>query len=205
MRSIPLAALLSTAAFSAQALSLSYTGGFEVDNEVKLLSFVIPTASNVTLRTWSYAGGIMADGAEITAGGFDPSLFLFDSTGMLIAENGDGGAAVAPDPVTGERFDSYLTIATLAAGSYTLAIAQYDNAPNGNNLSGGFSETDTAFTAGYDCSNGMFCDTEGTNRTPFWAVDIVGTEVAAVPLPATLPMTLAGAGILGLAARRRRG
>lgn len=208
MRSIPLAALLSMAAFSAQAVSLSYTGSLDVDNDVKLLRFVVGAASGVTLRTWSYAGGTMADGANIAAGGFDPSLFLFDSAGLLVAENGDGDAAVPPDPVTGERYDSYLSIASLATGIYTLAIAQYDNAPNGNDLFGGFSETDPYFTEGYGCSNGIFCDTEGANRTRYWALDIIGDEVSAlpeVPLPATLPMALAGAGALGLAARRRRG
>ncbi len=207
MRPLTLAGALSVAALSAQAATLSYTGNLASDNDVQLLSFTVGANSDVTLITFSYAGGDMADGTEVDDGGFDPTLFLFDSTGALIAQNSDGNAKVPVDPASGERYDSYLSVLDLSAGEYTVAITQYDNEAKEGTLSGGFSETDPFFTAKFGCSNGQFCSYDGYNRTSFWALDIQAVErvVPAVPLPASLPLALAGFGAFGLAARRRKG
>lgn len=208
LKALSLSILLSTVAFSAQALNFSFTGNFSADDDVQLFEFTVGGASDIVLRSYSYAGGTMADGTVIAAGGFDPILALFDSTGALIDQQ-DDGTDVPADPVTGSLYDTNLTVSGLAAGKYIVAIMQYDNFPVGTLLTDGFERSDPTFTAEYDCTNKMFCDVDGYNRSSFWAFDILNVEAAStsapVPLPATLPLALAGFGALGLAARRRKG
>src|SRR6202051_258697 len=79
----------------------SFIGAFAQDDERRQFTFTLSQPGNVLIRTWSYAGGANSTGARIEAGGFDPSLSLFDSTGLLLAANRDGGCSkVAADPVT---------------------------------------------------------------------------------------------------------
>ncbi len=78
---------------SAQAANVSFTGSFATDDAVQLFNFSVGAPSSVTLRTYSYAGGVQANGNVVSAGGFDPILALFNSTGHLITQNDDGGAA----------------------------------------------------------------------------------------------------------------
>jgi hypothetical protein len=193
----------------------SFTGSFAADNDVQLFNFVVGAPSNVTLLTYSYAGGTNSAGALIPSGGFDPILALFDSSGLLINQNDDGGSANVPaDPVTGAFFDTFLA-AALAAGNYTVAVMQYNNFANGPTLADGFVRdgAGNAFFTGpaYGCSNGQFCDVTGANRTNAWAFDILGvesaSEVSPVPVPAALPLFAGGLGGLGLMGwwRRRSG
>jgi hypothetical protein len=71
------------------------------------------------------------------------------------------------------------------AGTYTVAISQFDNFAVGPNLSNGFLQSNPNFTAIY-CSNGQFCDVTGNNRTSAWAFDILNVDTAAVPEPMTI-------------------
>lgn len=209
MKALSLSILLSTVAFSAQALNFSFTGNFSDDDDVQLFEFTIGSDSDITLRSYSYAGGTMADGTVIASGGFDPILALFDGAGNLIAQYDDGPETVPADLVTNNQFDTNLIVYGLTAGTYFAAIMQYDNFPLGMSLSDGFDQSDPHFTAQYNCSNGWFCDVDGNNRSNFWAFDILDVDAASistpVPLPATLPLALAGIGAFGLAARRRKG
>jgi len=96
--------------------------------------------STVTLLTYSYAEYTNATGQTIARGGFDPILYVFNSTGMLMGVNNDGSPPQIPaDSVTGQYADSYLQLA-LNGGNYEVGISQYDNFPNGPNLSDGFEE-----------------------------------------------------------------
>ena len=207
-------AALAAMAVSAQADSFSFTGALAVDDEVQLFDFAVGAESTVQLRSFSYGGGTQADGNVVSAGGFDPILALFDSTGMLIDQNDDAdGPPVLPD--NGNYFDVYLE-ALLSPGSYRVAVSQYDNFANGPDLSDGFLRAGEGdFTgADFDCSNGSFCDVDGDNRTSAWAFDILGVDNAVVvpptpgpspvPLPATLPLLAAAMGLFGAATRRRR-
>jgi hypothetical protein len=191
------------------ASDFSFTGTFNQDDDVQLFNFTVAAASNVTLLTQSYAGGTQADGNVVSAGGFDPILAVFDSTGLLIGSNDDGSFPdVGIDPVTGVEFDTFLQLA-LGIGDYTVAVSQFNNFANGPNLSDGFLQTGNgSFTAGSGCSNGQFCDVTGDNRTNAWAFDILNVEDATIPpngdLPEPSTMLLFGSGLAGFAAWRYR-
>lgn len=121
----------------ALADNFSFTGTFAADDDVQLFNFTVGASSTVTMITKSYAGGTLADGTVISAGGFDPILSLFDSTGSLIGANDDGSFDVGIDPVTGRRFDTFLQL-VLATGDYMVAVSQFNNFVIGTNLSNGF-------------------------------------------------------------------
>jgi hypothetical protein len=198
--------------------SFSFTGSFNVDNDVQLFSFTLASPSSVTLETWSYAGGTNAAGMVIPAGGFDPIVSLFSGSGGFIASN-DDGVGVATDPTTGKAFDSLLT-QSLAAGTYIVALTQFDNFANadpnvggdGGNLSEGWFEAGNPnFTLAFaePGSTGFFWDVTPAERTGNWALDIDGVDsaglIASVPEPSGL--VLAGTGgvtLLGFYGFRRR-
>ncbi|URD62152.1 DVUA0089 family protein [Sphingomonas sp. KRR8] len=186
-------ALFSTPAMAADQ---SFTGTLSDPNQVLLFNFTVGSPSNVTLRTWSYAGGVNAAGATIARGGFDPILALFDSTGAIINQNDDGGSNVAADAVTGQRYDTFLT-ALLNPGTYTVSVMAFSNFATGPNLSNGFS------------GGGSFTDVTGNRRTNAWAFDVLNvasvTQVGgAVPEPGTWALMLIGFGAVGWSMRHRR-
>ena len=89
----------------------SYTGRFAADDDKRLIYFSLTQSGPVTLRTWSYAGGVNAAGTTIPQGGFDPTISVFDAQGNLVAYNRDGGCGtVAADSATSFCWDSFLTL-----------------------------------------------------------------------------------------------
>ena len=210
-RTLTLVALvmLTLSVSGAYATDYSFTGNFTYDNDVQLFNFSVGTTSTVTLRTWSYAGGVNAAGQTIARDGFDPILAVFDSTGAYINQNDDGGSLVAADSVTNAHYDTYLSVGTLAAGNYEVAIMQYNNFADGPNLSNGFahSAADTNFTAALTGNtSGYFWDVTDHERDGHWAFDIDGVNEATqnnnVPEPTT--MLLLGLGLMGVAGIRRK-
>ncbi len=192
----------------ALADNFSFTGTFAADDDVQLFNFTVGASSTVTMITKSYAGGTLADGTVISAGGFDPILSLFDSTGSLIGANDDGSFDVGIDPVTGRRFDTFLQL-VLATGDYMVAVSQFNNFVIGTNLSNGFQQTgDPTFTSSFGCSNGQFCDVTGDNRTNAWAFDVLNVNSASTPggpaIPEPSTILLFGSGLAGLIGWRLR-
>jgi hypothetical protein len=187
------------------ASSFSFTGSFTTDDQLQQFSFNLAAPATVTTVTFSYAGGTNQLANIIPAGGFDPWLSIFDSSGNLLASV-DNGSGLPADPVTGASFDSLIS-ESLAAGSYTLVLSQSDNQPFDTSLSDGFTRSGQPdFTAMFGCSNGVFCDVNADNRTPNWAVDIdnvtsASLTGAAAPEPGT--MILSAAAIAGLLLFRR--
>lgn len=215
-------AAVFTAAIScsavAQAANVSFTGMFTQDDNVQLVSFSLGAATDVTIRTWSYAGGINAAGNVIAAGGFDPVLALFSPTGALLTQN-DDGLGVDIDLSTFGSYDALIT-RMLQPGSYTVSLAQSSNFARGPNLSDGFSRAGEGnFTGGaaYEAACAgvtQFCDVSGISpgnmRTGQWALDLLGVQTAAllgptvIPVPAALPLLAAGLGMFGIFFGRRR-
>ncbi|MDD5035530.1 MAG: DVUA0089 family protein [Methylococcaceae bacterium] len=180
-----------------EAPALAFSGTFSSDDQYQFLSFKADGTSQITLETTGYA-----------AGGFDPYLTLFASSGLVLKEN-DDGATNAPD--------SYIK-GVLAAGTYWLAVTEAINQSNGLYFANGFAFTRTGNFTGpdYGCSNGKFCDYLGQNRTGFWALDVTGVvsaqlessfpappapPIPTVPEPATI--ALMGLGLAGMFRTRR--
>lgn len=196
--------LLGFGLVPSHAATLSYTGNFLQDDDVQSFAFSVSAPGTVTLQTFGYAGGTNGAGSLIGSGGFDPTISLFDSSGVLLLYQDDDTPecnVVAADPVTGECFDVYLTT-TLAVGSYLAVITQFDNYANGPNLSDGFTQDGAGnFTAAFGCEPGIFCDVDADARTGAFALDIT-TPSAVVPVPAAA--WLFAGGIAALARLRRR-
>ena len=193
-------ALLLSLTIQASASDISFRGTAAGDDSVQLFTFNVASTSAITVRTYSYAGGTDSAGAVIPEGGFDPYIALFSGSGALIADN-DDAPGVPTSPVTLSAYDAFLT-QTLAAGSYTLALGQFDNFAVGPNLAAGFIETgDATFTSAFGCSNRSFCDIDGNNRTNAWAVDFLNVASATgpggpiAPVPEPVPATLLFAGL----------
>jgi hypothetical protein len=178
--------LLGVGMVPSHATTVSYTGTFLQDDDVRSFAFSVSAPGTVIVQTFGYAGGTNGAGSLIAAGGFDPTVSLFDSTGALLLYQDDDTPecnVVAADPVTGECFDVYLTT-TLAAGSYLAVITQFDNHANGPSLSDGFTQDGAGnFTAAFGCEPGIFCDVDADARTGAFALDIT-TPNAVVPVPA---------------------
>jgi uncharacterized protein (TIGR03437 family) len=175
---------------------VSYTGNFVADDDQREVFFTLSAPSSVALRTFSYAGGVNAAGTTIPAGGFDPTVSVFDSGGRLIAYNRDGGCGnVAADAVTSFCWDSFLQV-SLPAGNYTAVLTQSENLPNGPTLADSFAYNPSLCVAALVCpttdANGNFTaapaggapgfwDFFPSQRTSFYALDIVGASASAIP------------------------
>jgi hypothetical protein len=200
-----IAALLGAAllAFHASARAdLSFTGTFAEDDEVQTFPFTVVDPADVTLISYSYAGGTNANGEPISRGGFDPVLSLFDGSGVLLGVNDDGTFPdVGLDLVTGQTLDAFLRL-PLIPGSYSVAITQADNLPVGPTFGDGFTRQGQGnFTgAAFGPGSGSFFDFTGDQRTNAFAFDVL--IAAAVPEPSSAAL-LAGA-LLGMGWLRRR-
>lgn len=207
MRKFSLAALAATAAIAlaapAAATDFSFVGTLANDDEVLFFNFTVGAPSLVTLRTYSYAGGVNAAGTVIARGGFDPILSLYDSTtGVRVGQNDDGDGNVPADSVSGVHYDTYFQ-SLLAAGSYTVAVSEYNNFGPAN-LSGIFPGS----------SSVGFADVSGVANNPrdgHWAFDVLNVASATqvggggvVPEPATWGLMISGFGLTGAMLRRRR-
>ena len=116
----------------------------------------------------------------------DPYIYLFEgslgSLGALVGFNDDGGSEGFGDgSISG--LDSYLSL-DLSVGSYVLAIGNWR-----------FSESAARLGINDSMFFGLFANYEITVTTP---------DTATVPLPASVPLLIAGLGILGFAGRRKR-
>lgn len=184
------AALAALAATPAAAADFSFSGMLGDPNDVLFVDFTVAGSSTVTLRTYSYAGGTNAGGQTFAAGGFDPILALFNSAGVLIDDNDDGGCSAVPaDPVTALCYDTFLQL-DLAPGTYTVAVSQFPNFAVGPNLSDGF-ENDAV-------------DFDG--RTQAFAFDVLNVDIASggVPEPSSWALLIGGFGMAGGSLRRRQ-
>ncbi len=168
----------AVAALSATAASATtFSGTFTQDDGKAGFAFYVAAPTVLTITSTGYA-----------AGGLDPVLSLYDAAGNAVDFNDDNG--VNPD--------SQLIETTLTTGRYRVFLTQYDN----------FGPASLALPFNFEGQHnfrGGFIDYYGNQRTGFWSLDITGGFAAtAVPEAATWGMMIAGFGLVGAAARRRR-
>lgn len=207
-------AFLSLTLF-ANADNFSFTGTFQHDTDLQTFTFTLASDTpGVTLRTWSYAGGIDAAGENIAAGGFEPFLNLYFSDGTQM-NPGPGGSCMAPvnvDPVSHGCGDVYYPTTipfpggTWSAGTYIVVLSTFANFGVGNLSDGFFAEQVLGFPAGsnFTCMVGPigyqgnpptiavdqpFCDEflNNTQRTGNWELDILGVDSATQEGVAAVP------------------
>jgi uncharacterized protein (TIGR03437 family) len=155
--------LFSLTISSIPAADFSFAGNFQRDDEHRNFSVTTSKPSTLTVRTLSYAGGANASGIAVPAGGFDPTLSVFDSSGNLIAVNRDGGCdSVARDPVTAFCWDSSLSVA-VPAGAYQIVLTQADNTPQGPTIKDPFV---------YDGAGNFTADPQSPESTGFWDLSL---------------------------------
>jgi hypothetical protein len=184
-----------------------YQGTFATDDQVALFNITANTAETITIETYSYAGGTV-NSTVIPAGGFTPAAFLFDNMGdVLTLTNGSCGQ-VGADPTTTNCNDIYYQD-LLGPGTFTLALAVYNNTPVDNSVADGFvDDGDPGFTCVAAGTSGSFCDLTtafGTSRTGNYAVAITGADSVTqlgVPEPGSLFLLLAGGATIALLRRR---
>ena len=188
-----LAALsLAAAAFGAQAADTTLAGQLVYDTDVVFIDFTLASAGPVEFWTDSWKAGL----------NFDPTLSLFDSTGLLVVTGDDN-----PDPAAlhaGQGgYDSEIAL-SLAAGHYRLALSASGNDPLGATLADGFSLQGTApirldqWTQ--PSSDINFNDQKGGD----WALHLDGvTTAGVVPEPAEALLMLAGLAALATGLRRK--
>ncbi len=177
------------------AADFSFLGTFGQDDERRQFTFTLIQPATVTLRTWSYAGGINSAGTQIDAGGFDPSLSLFDSTGLLVALNRDGGCGkVAADPVTTWCWDAFLAT-PLPPGAYQLVLTESENTPRAPSMADPFVYDGAGnFTAApVTTAAAGFWDFTPDRRGNSYAVDINGVDSAELPLTPAIDALVNGA------------
>lgn len=186
--------LISTSAASAD--DFSFTGSLSDALEIQLFDVTLNNDATVSLFTYSWAGGMLADGTPVSSGGFDPIIHIFDNSGALIAFN-DDGVDVPPDPIFDSEYDSALEDLFLAAGNYTVSLSVYPNfavAADSNGV-GNIAE-------GFLCFG---CGASFESLSDEFALDILNVDsavlgsslqAATVPLPAAVWLFMGGLGIL---------
>lgn len=201
------ALLFFLAAGSGLAGTISFSGTFGQDDDVALFNITANTSESITIETYSYAGGTV-NSTVIPAGGFAPTAFLFDNLGDVFTISNGSCGQVGTDPTTGNCDDLFFQD-TLGPGTYTLALAVYNNTPVDTAVADGFVEDgNPGFTCVQAGVSGSFCDLTtalGTSRTGNYYLTITGADSAVqlspVPEPGSMFLLLSG-GALALLRRR---
>lgn len=185
------------------AANFTFSGTFVSDSAIQLFTF--QTSGGTRIRTLSYGGGSNVNSSLVLSGGFDPLLNIFLSNGDQVGSFDDsagGTPCIAGSGISAGSngcLDSYFS-GSLAAGTYTLALTQFDNLLNGSTLGDGF-------LSQHLCSSN-FCDgfDNVTARTGRWEVDIIAATsasviIAGVPEPGTVALAFGGVCLVAFSRR----
>lgn len=207
---IPLLGLLAAA--NCAASIISYKGTLATPESYFQTTATLSVAGTLTLQTYGFGGGTSAGGL-VSAGGFDPLVAVFDSTGLVIQGTSDTltnyssfegcppAGLVTIGTVPNQCGDITMSL-SLAAGTYTIVLsdaayvpwALYDASPG--NLSEGFSDLTGGYTPLQTCATSIDCNNDTSN----WALDVTTPDTTAPATNAPEPgaMGIAGLGLLGL-------
>ena len=190
------AVTVSTVNFGTISGPFTSSGTLGNQGQVLEASFSLASATNLTIYTTSYGGGMNANGTIAAAGGFMPSLVLYNSAGNYVASELPSSPIGKVDPATGLNGDAYLTMMNLAAGNYivTLSDWQVQQPITATNLSDGFVNGGSGVT---------FTDVQGNLRNGNYSLNITGPSSAAVPEPATFWLMIPALGAVVTAVRKR--
>lgn len=203
--------LLCAGVVSASPLAYSFTGGitpgdsgaFTQDDNVQYIGFTVLSFETVTIQSWGFGGGTNAASTTIPSGGFQPVLTVYDTSGGIEAQDYNGCGACNTDPATLDTWDAYISQGFLA-GTYILAITEYNNVPYGPYWLGDSNEYGNGNFTSQPGAPGPFRFQDGSQRTGDWAVDISPVDYA-YPIPEPASMALAGIGLFLFFAPRLSG
>ncbi len=210
---------------AANADTVSDTGTLASSSDVFETTLTLGTAGSVVLQTFGFGGGVNGAGKTIAAGGFDPLVGIFSGTGA--------GATVVTDAssnpyITSDVLSNYSSFMgcppastgniggplcgdismslSLAAGTYTILLADAEYLPNAVFDNGTLREGFTDLTAGafQTCNTDSFGNTTCANDTANWALDVTTSRtVTTTSEPSSL--LLLATGLAALLAARHRG
>jgi hypothetical protein len=165
-------------------ISQTYTGTLGAESgtpgSVVVEPLDLTTASSVTIFTTSYGGGTNLNGSMTSAGGLQPNVTLFDTTGFAVATE---SGMFSP---LNNSWDAYILDSDVAAGNYFLILTD-----QANQVSAAFTGFDgTAPADFYTLFTGpggsSFTDVEGNARNGNYALNVQATPLASpTPEPAT--------------------
>jgi hypothetical protein len=207
----------------------SFSGTFNLDNNIQVFEIDITVATTLTIQTFSYGGGPDFAGNAVVAGGFAPDLALFGTdSGVpdynLVATNGGASYCGAGNPGVGGCQDASITL-TVNPGTYYLALTEQDNYYQGLNNSGngglfvgdvigngvdptafqeGFSNPGVPNFTGPNCGGSApFCDPFGDQMDGDYELDIMASNPA-VPEPGSFGLAFLGFAFAFFLLRRSR-
>lgn len=188
------AALLAATGIAAHAGDFTLSGQLAHHNDVVRITFdVAAGGSDVSLFTDSWQSGL----------NFDPALAVWRQSGndwTLVDQNDDADQLGAGQGY----YDSGLTLQQPSAGRYMVTLVATFNAPNGTQLSQGFSYDAEAPIAIGQWTQPTADINYGDQKGGLWQLHINGVQaVAAVPEPSIWLLMALGAAALVPAARRR--
>lgn len=213
-KSLVLAAVFAVTSVAAQASTIFDNGGVVASNNTWNITgptfgafddFRLASATTITGFTFSFFSNAATPITQY-------AIYAADRTTVVVAPSSVGTVAtVSNGLVSGNtnvssgwtRTFSDLSI-SLAAGTYFLGLS---NTGTTSSIASGTGGQDTAFTGAqpglFQSFGGLGSTSNGSLRTDNHMSFSIHAEMAAVPLPAALPMLLIALGGLGMVARKR--